>query len=733
MAKELLLKVKEGSVKGSIRLADVEEILSDDNFTSARGLLTITEDGNTLIHLAAACADTSVLPLVCQAYKRAKYFPIAMAMANNRGHTPIHVAIRSVRFENLILLFKDCQELCPEALEPREDGLTLFHCALASSENLNMVKFFLSQEAALPMLLSSFKQEGSQPALPLDLAKKLVCQHERYVKFAEDASKNSSASNVNIAVGPKKKSLEKVKEMLSLIEQPTMELKAEQNKKLAKELERQKMLERQGQLDAEIEGLILAENWQEIEDKYLLAGIEETQKLTAIYLARKLEIDTPSRFCLPNLSEKTLRVLVNLMASSSAGEDVLLSVLKLCGFYTRDRRSNQVIVEMEQSLPVLPQVLELLCSTDQDLQCACAGVLSNFFNNLPVDSQSPPKEDSMYVQPLLLIKHFSSYTEAITLAAEALAALGTDAGKEPDPGTWSVQQVIFWMESNAEIENGSDYSKQFSAAGITGLHLLELSSVEMTGLGVKFMSHQRKLAACIDDLRRRNMRSMVGKRDIFLSYAHIDIKFARKIKNSLNEAGYSVWIDEAGIRAGHKWRNEIADGIQSASCVLCILSPRSANSMYCQDEIALAEELRKPILTIKYLAVAEIDPAIKLTLQRRQWLDFTDKCSFLEDVKSLVSAVHSIIGQGSGVESESVAVMTAEMAHSNEPVATGSPPSPVGVVDEGVVSEGVRQLVLEVLTRELTRLGGELRAELRAEIFRLDSRLDEIARRVDWK
>lgn len=30
----------------------------------------------------------------------------------------------------------------------------------------------------------------------------------------------------------------------------------------------------------------------------------------------------------------------------------------------------------------------------------------------------------------------------------------------------------------------------------------------------------------------------------------------------LNEANYTVWIDEAGIRAGHKWRNEIADGIQ---------------------------------------------------------------------------------------------------------------------------------------------------------------------------
>ena len=33
-------------------------------------------------------------------------------------------------------------------------------------------------------------------------------------------------------------------------------------------------------------------------------------------------------------------------------------------------------------------------------------------------------------------------------------------------------------------------------------------------------------------------------------------------QQALNNAGYTVWIDEAGIRAGHKWRNEIANGIQ---------------------------------------------------------------------------------------------------------------------------------------------------------------------------
>ena len=34
-----------------------------------------------------------------------------------------------------------------------------------------------------------------------------------------------------------------------------------------------------------------------------------------------------------------------------------------------------------------------------------------------------------------------------------------------------------------------------------------------------------------------------------------------------------MWIDGAGIRAGHKWRNEIADGIQvSLVCWLLLMS-----------------------------------------------------------------------------------------------------------------------------------------------------------------
>ena len=42
--------------------------------------------------------------------------------------------------------------------------------------------------------------------------------------------------------------------------------------------------------------------------------------------------------------------------------------------------------------------------------------------------------------------------------------------------------------------------------------------------------------------------------------------FPLPLQKVLNEENYTVWIDGAGIRAGHKWRNEIADGIQVCVC-----------------------------------------------------------------------------------------------------------------------------------------------------------------------
>ena len=45
---------------------------------------------DTLLHLAVQTQVETVLPLVVQAYRRAKLFPTAMAARNEKGWNPLH-------------------------------------------------------------------------------------------------------------------------------------------------------------------------------------------------------------------------------------------------------------------------------------------------------------------------------------------------------------------------------------------------------------------------------------------------------------------------------------------------------------------------------------------------------------------------------------------------------------------------------------------------------------------
>ena len=77
---------------------------------------------STLLHLAAQTKVVAVLPLVTKEYKRLKVFSGAMLKLNNKNMNPLHVAITTSKYENVVLLFKECVSLCPEALQSNEDG-----------------------------------------------------------------------------------------------------------------------------------------------------------------------------------------------------------------------------------------------------------------------------------------------------------------------------------------------------------------------------------------------------------------------------------------------------------------------------------------------------------------------------------------------------------------------------------------------------------------------------------
>jgi hypothetical protein len=92
--------------------------------------------------------------------------------------------------------------------------------------------------------------------------------------------------------------------------------------------------------------------------------------------------------------------------------------------------------------------------------------------------------------------------------------------------------------------------------------------------------------------------------DVFISYSRKDKAFVQQLHQGLVAQKRDVWIDWEDIPATADWWNEIKGGIDSANNVLYIISPDSAESKVCQDELAYAVSSNKRLIPILYKTVA---------------------------------------------------------------------------------------------------------------------------------
>ena len=105
---------------------------------------------------------------------------------------------------------------------------------------------------------------------------------------------------------------------------------------------------------------------------------------------------------------------------------------------------------------------------------------------------------------------------------------------------------------------------------------------------------------------------------IFVSYSHDDeAEVVREIR-WLREQGFRLWWDE-GIGAGSHWRDEIADRINQCSLFLLYVSPNSAESVVCREELEYALTHNRPILSV-HLAETSLPEGISLAISNRQAL-----------------------------------------------------------------------------------------------------------------
>jgi hypothetical protein len=89
---------------------------------------------------------------------------------------------------------------------------------------------------------------------------------------------------------------------------------------------------------------------------------------------------------------------------------------------------------------------------------------------------------------------------------------------------------------------------------------------------------------------------MCDKKNIFLSYSHLDAEIATELVSQLKDAGLSCFVAERDITATQQWEPRIRDEIRAAQCVLILLTPRSKLSTWVAIEAGAAWVLETDII-----------------------------------------------------------------------------------------------------------------------------------------
>jgi hypothetical protein len=107
----------------------------------------------------------------------------------------------------------------------------------------------------------------------------------------------------------------------------------------------------------------------------------------------------------------------------------------------------------------------------------------------------------------------------------------------------------------------------------------------------------------------------------FISYSRRNLPFAERLYYDLRRAGVDCWLDRSDIPADARWEDEIRAAIHRATHFLLLASPESGRSAEVRKELAEADALARPVLTLR---VGGADADLPEDWRRRQFLYFHD-------------------------------------------------------------------------------------------------------------
>lgn len=132
---------------------------------------------------------------------------------------------------------------------------------------------------------------------------------------------------------------------------------------------------------------------------------------------------------------------------------------------------------------------------------------------------------------------------------------------------------------------------------------------------------------------------------VFLSYAHRQLFEVNRLKNDLQDSGYTIWIDHESLPPGsHDWEQSIRKGIKSSQALVFVASPHSASSKYVISELELAEIYHIPVIPIWIEGENWLESA-PLSMGRTQYIDA--RLDYTAAFHKLISALPASGAEGS--------------------------------------------------------------------------------------
>jgi WD40 repeat protein len=128
--------------------------------------------------------------------------------------------------------------------------------------------------------------------------------------------------------------------------------------------------------------------------------------------------------------------------------------------------------------------------------------------------------------------------------------------------------------------------------------------------------------------------------DVFISYSRKDEVFVRRLHQALARLNRDVWVDWEDIPLTADWWREIQSGIEAADTFIFVISPDSARSEVCYNEVDHANTHKKRIVPIVVRSPSKEDQQyLHPAVNRHNWVYINDDDRFDQDFERLVSAL----------------------------------------------------------------------------------------------